>query len=377
MKFNVTKTEGYETAGTCIKGMNNKVSVDFANPDGEDNGFTYGKVEDDGMITLAPNAGEVWGILLPQPAMDADAEGAFSGRWKGSRAALPKIEGNKYLTNDGAGYNITVTTAFQPEGTLNGLFKVNAEGKMVRFSKGNLQATTADGWNTWTWSFRNNQYEYSVANNTVVGDNYSASSVVNHFAWGTSGYNVRGIGSNYYYKPNMTYNEDNNYGPDPWSTYSLTGAYAKADWGYNKITNNAYYQWRCLTKDEWQYLKDNHTQRWVKVNANNTRYYGVLVLPFGSTTTVANKAELTLDQWTALENEGAILLNIDGYRAGTSTHLNKVTDVDTYGYYWTSSSYPSANSVYSIRSVWFEATIEGPQTGFSKRLGMSVRLVCE
>ena len=375
VKFHVTKPAGYDQAGTCITGMNNLVTVNFDHTAADtDDGLTYSQVNY-GAITLPTKTGNVWAILLPQGELSEGGDmSVFSGRHKGIRPTINAIAANDYISTP---YELNLNTEFQPTGALSGLFKVNAEGKMVRFAKGNLQATTTDGWATWTWSFRNNQYEYSVANNTTVGDNYSASSVVNHFGWGTSGYNVRGTESNYYYKPNMTYSNESNYGPDPWSTYSLTGAYAKADWGYNRITNNGYYQWRCLTQEEWQYLKENHTQRWVKVNANSTRYYGVLVLPYGSTTTVENKASLSLDQWTALENEGAILLIIDGYRAGTSTHLNKVTDVDNHGNYWTSSSYPSSNTVYSISSVWFNANIQGPGTGQPQRIGMSVRLVCE
>ena len=273
VKFHVTKPAGYDQAGTCITGMNNLVTVNFDHTAADtDDGFTYSQVND-GAITLPTKTGNVWAILLPQGELSEGGDmSVFSGRHKGIRPTINAIAANDYISTP---YELNLNTEFQPTGALSGLFKVNAEGKMVRFAKGNLQATTTDGWATWTWSFRNNQYEYSVANNTTVGDNYSASSVVNHFGWGTSGYNVRGTESNYYYKPNMTYSNESNYGPDPWSTYSLTGAYAKADWGYNRITNNGYYQWRCLTQEEWQYLKENHTQRWVKVNANSTRYYGV------------------------------------------------------------------------------------------------------
>ena len=41
VKFNVVKPAGYDQAGTCIMGMNNMVTVDFTNPGGTDNGFTY------------------------------------------------------------------------------------------------------------------------------------------------------------------------------------------------------------------------------------------------------------------------------------------------------------------------------------------------
>lgn len=46
---------------------------------------------------------------------------------------------------------------------LAGQFSV-ADGKVVYFSKGNLQATTVDLGTNWTWTFAANQYDCVAAN---------------------------------------------------------------------------------------------------------------------------------------------------------------------------------------------------------------------
>jgi len=168
----------------------------------------------------------------------------FSGCHKGARPAIGTIAENEYKSE---GVDLVVKTEFVPGGALNGLFKVG-DDKYVRFAKANLKATTTDGWNTWTWGFKDTQYEYETKGE--VGTNYSNKSEVSLFGWATSGYNLRGAeDSKYFYKPNMTgIGNTSSYAPVVNVKADITGAYAKGDWGYNRITNNGYKQWRVLTK---------------------------------------------------------------------------------------------------------------------------------
>ncbi len=376
VKFHVNKPAGYDQAGTCITGMNNLVTVDFDHTKaGTDEGFTYSLVNE-GAITIPSKIGDVWAVLLPQDEKAADADGAFSGRHKGTRPTINAIVANDYISTP---YELDLSTEFQPTGALSGLFKVNADGKMVRFSKANLKATTTDGWNTWTWRFKDTQYEYETAGE--VGTNYANRTEVSLFSWATSGYNIRGVeSSDYYYKPNNTMEgHTSSFGPGGVS--SIVGEYAKGDWGYNRITNEGYYQWRCLTSDEWTYLRANHTTRWVKITGvgslgTSCRCYGVAILPYNSSATLSS--EYTVAQWEAMESDyGAILFPVCGFRAKSSSNYSKITQVDTWGYYWASTNGNMNNGkAYMVAASWYENNLRVPELN-SHLQGMSVRLVCE
>ncbi len=377
VKFNVNKPDGYNQAGTCIVGLNNLVTVDFTKPDEEGNGFSYSQVND-GAITIDSKIGEVWAVLLPQEDIMAGGDmTVFSGRRKGTRPALGTIAENDYKPE---GVDLDVMTEFVPEGALNGLFKVNEAGKMVRFSKANLKATTTDGWNTWTWSFKDTQYEYETAGE--VGTNYANRTEASLFSWATSGYNIRGAESgNYYYKPNNTMDgHTSSYGPGD-GLSDITGVYAKGDWGYNRITSNAYYQWRCLTKDEWAYLRANHTTAWVKITGvgslgKNNRCYGVAMLPYNSSATLSS--EYTVAQWEAMENDNdAVLFPVCGFRVLSGSAYTSVSYVDDFAYYWSSTNAAMNNGTsYCIEAAWWEPNLKTPET-IRCDYGLCVRLVCE
>ncbi len=158
----------------------------------------------------------------------------------------------------------------QMEGEIPGVFSVSATKKIV-FSKGNLQYNK----NTRKWRFAENQYE--TTKKAAINATYSKYSQVDGegwtdlFCWGTSGWSS--YSGDAYYSPSELFATDfsttKTTGPAATEflvgnsrSYSLTGDYAKADWGvYNAITNgeNKAGIWRTLTKDEWEYLFNSRT----------------------------------------------------------------------------------------------------------------------
>lgn len=144
----------------------------------------------------------------------------------------------KYYSKSGAALAVVANDPL--EGTTPGLFSVEVETvgtnkitkRMVRFSKGNLQATTTDSWATYTWSFKEHQYDMDADGN--VGENYEDRAVVSHFGYGTSGYNEM--------HPYMTSYDETDY-----PAIDISGT--EYDWGvHNAITNggNEAGLWRTL-----------------------------------------------------------------------------------------------------------------------------------
>lgn len=118
VKFNVTTSS---SSATCIKGLNNKVTIDFSN-----NGFTYSQDTDGGLIKLPAGNGEKWGILLPQEALGAGAIGtvcSLDGAYHGTRPAIPAITESAYMVD---GLNVSVTTSTTPTYAIGDLYP-NAE----------------------------------------------------------------------------------------------------------------------------------------------------------------------------------------------------------------------------------------------------------
>lgn len=126
-----------------------------------------------------------------------------------------------------------------------------SNGKRVIIAQGNLQYQAS----TRTWQFAANQYDYigdAAGNTTAEAERATQSAWIDLFGWGTSGWN----NGNLYYQPYNTATtgvDTNGYGYGPTNdsryTYSLTGAYANADWGvYNSIANggNVAGRWRTL-----------------------------------------------------------------------------------------------------------------------------------
>ena len=374
VKFDVTSSS---TSATCLIGLNNKVTVSFAS-----NGVTYDQ-ENNGLIKFAGGNGEKWTILLPQAALESGEEGsAYSedGICTGARLAIPAITENDYLSE-----GITIILEGSgvpevPEGVINGLFTINADGDQVWFSQGNLQyigsAGNGDGNNTGAyWKFADNQWDYK-------GNSQSGSSRMidrDLFGWGTSGYNH----NNACYQPWST-NATNSYyyyayGLPQCNLYDQSGM---ADWGYNIISNGGNQEnsgWRTLTEDEWTFVFNtrNTAIRYAKARVNGKG--GVILLPDNWDQSIyplndVNRSDvgfysnqIIATSWEMyLEANGAVFLPAAGVRVGTSPY-----DAGSYGYYWSATNF---NSGYAY-GVSFDNGSTNVSNSFICYDGISVRLV--
>ena len=248
-----------------------------------------------------------------------------------------------------------------------GVFSVSAT-KQVTFSKGNLQYTQS----TNTWSFASTQWEMIGTDNVTGGSVYSnqygeektgtaLADKVDLFGWSTSATNF-GVNTSVDY-----------------SDYS--GSFV--DWGTNTIGNDAPNTWRTLTYGEWNYLRNGRPNasalRGVaQVNGVN----GLIFLPdnwtcpagitfksgfhsSSGTEYYAAYQTFTADQWSKLEESGAVFLPAAGDRWGTD-----VRDVQYIGNYWSATEYDgdSANGLYFSSDIAYM----GPS---NRHYGLSVRLV--
>ena len=374
VKFDVTTMS---FAPTCIKGMNNKVTVSFAN-----NSFDYSK-EGEGVITLPAGDGEQWAILLPQEAMVAGEAGSawsadelFTGT-----CTVPIIHENDYLFS---GIEVIMLPVPVPDGAMGGKFVINSNGDQVYFSQGNLQYIGSAS--PRYWKFAEHQWDY-LGNN---GQGSSSSSVDRDLlGWGTSGYNHGATA----YQPWSTSTTSGDYDAYGNSTSNLCDGSGQADWGYNAIRNGGAIEnvgWRTLTSDEWIYVFNTRTASTVN-GVSNARYAkamvadvkGVLLFPdkYVHPATVAqpvginqtgnagwNGNSYSADDFAKMQANGAVFLPAAGDRNGTT-----VTGVGStpFGNYWSSSHVGNNNA----SRLYFYSTYLSMLSD-SRYKGFSVRLVC-
>ena len=263
-----------------------------------------------------------------------------------------------------------------PEGAIDGLFTVNADGDQVYFSQGNLQYQAS----TNSWRFATNQWDYVGEDNSNISDTYSG--WIDLFGWGTSGYNHGAI----CYQPWSTseiFSDYYAYGNWEYDLYEETG---QADWGYNAIINgnNTENIWRTLTRNEWYYLFNTRNTvsgiRWTQGKVNGIN--GIILLPDNWTVSIyalnaTNGGDFDSNiiseaDWNnILEANGAVFLPAAGYRLGNSVQLNVGLN-----YYWSASHYLS-NSSYASNNAYgvyfFNGYLDVRMLG--RREGRSVRLV--
>ena len=398
VKFNVTTAS---ESVTCITGMRNKVTVDFT-----ENTVTPSQ-EGNGIIKLPAGSGEKWAILLPQEAMDAGEDGSAYSEdeaYTGTHGAVPAITENGYLT---AGIEVNVTTeggtpSLHPEGAINGLFTINANGDQVYFSQGNLQykATTN------IWRFATNQWDYVGQSNKNVSSTYD--NWIDLFGWATSGYHNVYDNFNVRYQPfsysNTTINtECNTYGYGPSTNMydlNLTGMSAEYDWGVHNAISNGGNQaglWRTLTSDEWNYIFNTRSASTIG-NTSNARFAkatvngvsGIILFPdnfssvpiymptplqINNESASFNANSYSVEAWEVMENLGCVFLPVAGNRYRYYTTVNYVGYITEYnnngGCYWSTTYYDSGQANY----VYFSNSSLNLQDKNSRYLGFSVRLV--
>ncbi len=295
------------------------------------------------------------------------------------------------LTN-GEFYQITVNMTKQtapaavPEGGINGEF--NLCDKKIWFSKGNLQYNASSN----TWRFAEHQYDIAGAANANISASYDG--WIDLFGWATSGIDE----DNTNYQPWSIDNTNAYYGSGITSKADWADEHANYDWGNNAISNGGNTPnsgWRTLTAAEWYCLVYDRAgatvnsvsgirHAWATIDGHR----GLILFPDGGTFTAGEFTEIpsrksdfndmdyktttcTLEQWAALETKGCVFLPAAGQRSGTT--VDERTEINSKGYYWSSTAENNTNAYYgfAFKSSEFTTSLEST----SRRYGLSVRLV--
>ena len=194
-----------------------------------------------------------------------------------------------------------------------GVFSV-APDKKVSFSQGNLQYLPAIN----LWKFADTQYEYLGNANKYLKPTFR--NWVDLFGWSAN----------------------NTTAPFGVSTSTNAADYAGdfVDWGTNTICGDAPGTWRTLSADEWEYLL-NGRENAAKLmgHAQIKEINGFIFLPddwhcpnditFQPGVQLYADQTFTIDQWTRLEQTGAVFLPAAGRRGGT-----ELLNFNEYGNYW-------------------------------------------
>lgn len=234
-------------------------------------------------------------------------------------------------------------------------FSVSAT-KKVLFAPGNLQYHPAND----EWRFAESQTDYIGDANKNCSPTYNG--WLDLFGWSTSTTNF-GVST---------------------STSSANYSGSFVDWGTNKIGSDDPNTWRTLTNEEWEYLlnyRPNASTRMGVAQVNGVN--GLILLPdywrcpAGVTFTsgshssygaaYADYQTFTADQWSKLEDAGAVFLPAGGYRYGSDVPSLYVQDTGCYR---------SATGSENNKSYYLYFTSRGASMGNSGRNGgYSVRLV--
>lgn len=214
-----------------------------------------------------------------------------------------------------------------------GAFSVSAT-KQVTFSKGNLQYHPAND----EWRFAANQLDYIGQANENISSTYNG--WIDLFGWGTG---------NAPTKSSTDYSD--------YQTF--------VDWGTNQIGSDAPNTWRTLSKDEWMYIfynRPNAQSLFALGSVNGVN--GTIILPDNWTTNFSHNI-YTSEQWSKMEQAGAVFLPASSYRWGSD-----VDYVGFFGDYWSSTG-GSEDIAYCVGFNTFDLD---PQQGSDRLYGFSVRL---
>ena len=285
------------------------------------------------------------------------------------------------------------------------VFSVSSTKKVV-FSPGNLQFQAAgciqedDQYNGdlvgGTWRFAEHQWDFIGANpgNSVYDKNErkKQSGWIDYFCWGTSGWNSGAKR----WTPFGLNQSSNLYNPGGSLSNSLTGQYARADWGifnkiYNPVTkvNDPAGTWYTMPKEEWAYLLDSNRtssgKRFALAKVGDVN--GMLIFPDGwdSTwyrTTNDNNYTAKYESNTMtvavfqqqLESRGVAFLPAAGNQ---SKSQGGIYDESVSGCYWSStySNVSNGNTAYGLYFKPNENSNIGSSGSHQRSHGRSVRLV--
>lgn len=333
-----------------VAGMLTQATISFNNTD---NPIVPIENQSTGNITLySENERTKWAIMLPQESVN-QAEVTI-----GSDVYVVKVP---QITNSAYTSIINETLVEGGDIIYNcPVFFVNNEKKLVTFSKGNLQY---QAYPTPTWRFAENQWDFVGNNDNNNTMSSTSGNWIDLFGWGTWGSNGN----------------------------PLNISAESEDYSWSEFTDplDDYSDWRTLSDAEWTYLIGSRPNAgtkygWATVNG----VQGVVILPenwelpTGSSFTSGSNSNNTYDseQWSVMENAGALFLPAAGNRTVTTetttegeppttitTTTINVNNAGSNGYYWTftadSHKYFGFNSSENTNN-----TTEDPTFGCSVRL---------
>ena len=215
---------------------------------------------------------------------------------------------------------------------LSGRFSVAAD-KQITFAQGNLQCKAVG----YEFKFANNQYDMCGEANSNTSAGYRG--WFDLYGYATTGTGI--FDDAYYPWETSTYTAR-------YSTYNLEGTSivgSKYDWfttNKDQIVNAGDKDWRLVSADEWDYLlnsRPNSASKQGQAVVNDVKGYILLpdnwTCPAGiSFSAIPNNYTTniyTLDQWTQMEDAGAVFLPAAGNRYGTDVNAIEAGN----GYYWT------------------------------------------
>ena len=293
--------------------------------------------------------------LDPNTTYEVMVEAVYDSGVKGSRSPIA-----------------TFTTLGKETEPTEGVFAVSKD-KKVQFARGNLRYEGDIYGYEAEWTMAKQQYEVLGEKNIDNQGEWSFQKYpTDLLCWSTTN-NYYGV-STYYW-----YDEDE-------IKETFSGNFI--DWGSNPILISQLGEgWSTLSKDEWKYLlteRDNAAQlksfATITIDAEN-KVKGLVILPdeWNAPDGVMLSEEMTTEQWTTIEQTGAVFLPVTGHlwtwKDEQERDQASVNGLDVIGNYWTST--PSAEESGDFAcALNFNTEVE-PSAELERRLGCAVRLVKE
>ncbi len=296
------------------------------------------------------------GVLLVKDLTITPPE--LQGEWN----VIPNVPGNSYILT-GLEPATTYEVMVEPVPVLAD-FSVS-KGKKVNFAHGNLRYS-GDSWGYEAeWSMAKQQYEIlGDANISQSGSNTYPADPRDLFCWSTAN-NYCGVSS--------YYDSDD------------ADAYFKAgfvDWGTDaKLDNDLGTGWCTLSKAEWNYLlNERENAASLKAHATVNTVKGIVILPDAWTApagvVVTEGGTYTAEQWSALEDAGAVFLPAAGQMTSTYDNNNwrTTTTVTEAASYWTSTESDDASGLKACTLTFTDTDIT-LDADMNRRSVIAVRLV--